>query len=171
MINLIANETFKSLGCKWSGSEREAPRLAEEEYEIIKTKYHRDLVVIEVTATPDRDFKWYDWAYKNARTIAGYVIATARGRDSGAIVSREVSLLSGSFSSGGSVKNFMCTQSDNVVLRMEVARGTLGLLDAEVAEGRYTYKILAKEKSNDQILKEIEALELQIAKLKESLND
>ncbi len=142
MINLIANERFKNLGCKWVYGEWEAPKLAKDEANAIKKMFHEDLIAIEVTLTKDADFKGKDWGPQHVRMIGGYIVASASGRDSGARISEDVALISGKFTSGGSVKNYICVCSSEMTLRMEVSKNALEFLDKEVEEGRYTYRML-----------------------------
>lgn len=158
MINLIANEQFKKMGCKWQNGQWRAPELCEQEVYELQRKFYGDLIAIEVILTPGERFEGYDWAYCHARTIAGYIIATAKGRDSGAIISEGIAVMQGKFTSGGSVKNYICDHSENVTLRMKVSRNLIYLLDREVQEGRYTYKIMNQEKSLETLNKEKEEL-------------
>lgn len=141
MINLIANEKLRALGCKWDGKEWIAPKLAVKEANLIKDQFYSDLVVVEVTTNPNESLKGKDWGYVHVRTIGGYIVAKARGRDNGADIMDEVAVIKGKFTSGGSRKNFMCEHGP-VVVRLEIGRATLEYLDKEVSEGRYTYVIL-----------------------------
>lgn len=143
MINLIANEKLKNLGCKWDGTRWIPPKLAKKEYTEILETFYSDLVTIEVHLTPGNKFQGKEWAQRHVLTIGGYIIAYAKGRDSGAKI-EDISVIRGSFRSGGSVKNYMCTHTDDVILRMEVSRNALHYLDSERSKwgGRYTYIIM-----------------------------
>ena len=87
--------------------------------------------------------KGIDWTqFCHARTIGGYIVATAKGRDEGANLYRDIAVIEGSFNSGGSRKNFMCTHTDNLKIRMEISKNALKYLDHEVNEGIYSYEII-----------------------------
>ncbi|GAG61276.1 unnamed protein product, partial [marine sediment metagenome] len=59
-------------------------------------------------------------AYGKALDFAGYTICRAQGRDSGADLGDEMSLLKGTITSGGSVKNWNSKCTDGSVLRFRI---------------------------------------------------
>lgn len=152
MINLIANEQFKKLGSKWNGVKWEAPKLAESEHNEIIKKFYENLIIIEVSVCKNERLKGKDWGYSHVRMIGGYIVASAKGRDSGAKLSEGVAVISGKFTSAGSVKNYICDH-DYVILRLEVSRNSLELLNAEVEENRYTYTILSEPEPINELEK------------------
>lgn len=141
MINLKANARFKKLGSKWNGVNWEAPKLAKKEFEEIKKEFYEDLIAVEIEVKDGERLNSCDWTrFCHARTVGGYIVATAKGRDGGAEIYKDIAVINGTFSSGGSSKNFMCVHSDKLKIRMEVSKNALSYLDAE--EEIYTYVIL-----------------------------
>jgi hypothetical protein len=57
MINLIASDKLKALGCRWSGTEWIAPKLAQEEATSIKKMFYKNLITVEVLINKDRNLK------------------------------------------------------------------------------------------------------------------
>jgi len=143
MINLIANDKYKSLGCKWDSSAKQwvPPKLAKKEFEEIRDKFFSDLIVIEVKSLPDKMLKGKDWGFIHVRMIGGYLVAKVNNRDSGAEIFKDIALIKGKFTSSGSRKNYFCDH-DEVILRLEVSKGSIEYIDKEVAEGIYTYEII-----------------------------
>jgi hypothetical protein len=143
MINLYANDKFKNLGCKWDSFKKEwiTPKLAQKEFEEIKKEFFDDLIVVEVTTNANETLKGKDWGYIHVRMIGGYIVAKAKGRDSGAELMNDIAVIKGSFKSGGSIKNYYCDHND-VIVRLEISRNALKYLDKESSEGLYTYKII-----------------------------
>lgn len=134
MINLKFNAAVKALGAKWDGKNWVAPELAQQEFAALDARYNGDLVTVELTVTDsNRDSgAWLGSAH--AVAIGGYVLATAYGRDSGAKVAPDIAVLSGNFTSGGSVKNYRCGISgDAVRVRCKVGRAML--TDLAVLDG------------------------------------
>ena len=101
MINLNANRSFKALGARWNGVRWEAPALAKKEFEEINSKFYKDMIVVEINhdSNSNADLDWDYFGYKHAKTVAGYIIATACGRDSGAVIADGVAVIKGRFTS------------------------------------------------------------------------
>ncbi len=169
LINLTANKELKNLGCKWDGKMWTAPKLALKEYSDILQRFYKDLIAVEIAVK--EKIKGEDWARGHARTIAGYIIASASGRDSGAEIMDDISVMRGHFSSSGSAKNYYCDHTDDMILRLEVSRHQLTTMDKEVEEGRYTYTIIEESlPSRESLLTEKEQLISRINELDKLLN-
>ena len=144
MINLKAIAKFKKMGGKWDGSEWIAPKLAKKEFDEIKKEFYEDLIVVEIKSNIDEYLPGDMWGELHVRVIGGYLIAKVWGRDSGARISDDVAVIKGNFTSGGSIKNYVCQHEDEMIIRLEVSRNALKYLDEEVAQNRYTYKIISE---------------------------
>ena len=81
--------------------------------------YNSRLAVIEVTVK-----QTVSWMHDSVYFL-GYPIATATGRDSGAKVNEHVSLISGSFTSGGSIKNWDTVVKSGAVFRLTCSRNLI----------------------------------------------
>lgn len=172
MINLIANEKLKQLGCKWVGGQWVAPELAKQEADLIKNNFYGDLITIEVLHTDQNDrIKGSSWGYSHVRLIAGYIVASAGGRDSGAKIADGVAIIDGRMTSGGSVKNFICDYTENLKIRMKVSRNTLDILDKEQAENKYTYTIIDQPLNTDSLKTEKEKLLQRLAEIDQLLKN
>lgn len=168
MINLIANDKLKKLGCKWDGSQWVAPELAKDEAQAIKDMFYTDMVIIEAKLLDDEDamFKSERWAYKDAATVGGYIVATCSGRDDGAVVMDGVAVIDGAFGSGGSRKNYHINQRKNTTIRLQVSKASLDIIDEESKKYGYTYKILSDNKpSHEQLIAEKQKLEARISEI------
>jgi hypothetical protein len=103
----------KNLGGKWD-DETDTwvfPGFVEKEVEELDDIYNSDIQLCEITAK--KDVK----AHTEALEFLGYPIARAFGRDSGAKLNQEVSLIEGSVTSGGSAKNWLTVCREDTVLR------------------------------------------------------
>jgi len=172
MINLIANDKLKKLGCKWDGSQWVAPALAKDEAQRIKDMFYTDMMIIEARLLDDDDaiFIREDWGYKNVVTIGGYIVATCSGRDDGVKIMDGVAVIDGQFTSGGSRKNYYVSQHENTTVRLKVSKHSLSIIDDE-SKGRYTYKILNDDKPNhDQLLAERQRLQARLNEIEDILS-
>jgi len=175
MINLRANENLKTLGCKWDGKEWIAPKLAQKEAIEIKKKFYSDLISVEFTMKEDGELKRERWGYSEVNTVAGYIVATVSGRDSGAKIQDGIAVISGKFISAGSIKNFYCDHTSDLVFRMEISKNALDDIELE-GKDRYKYKILEQEEEQEgledlltkqkELEKELQELNEKIIKLK-----
>ena len=116
--NSILVGKCRSLGGKWDPDVRAwvFSGLVSDEVDLLDEIYNSDLVGVELTA---KDLV----AELHAPVeFAGFSLAKATGRDSGAILCDGVALLSGKVRSGGSVKNWVTVIEEGTVLRLEVPR-------------------------------------------------
>ena len=114
--NLELIEKCRNLGGTWD-KETQAwifPDFVADKVEDLEYKYGSELVAVEV------EFTEFCSADKKAFDICGIVLATASGRDSGAKLADGVAVISGGFSSGGSVKNWRTCVADNTIVRLKV---------------------------------------------------
>jgi hypothetical protein len=168
MINLKANEKLKSLGCKWDGVDWIAPKLAKDEADAIKNEFYNDMIVVEIKLHEKEWFKCVKWGYSHVRTVAGYIIASAKGRDSGAVIQDGIAVIEGKFSSGGSQKNYICDHTDSMTIKMEVSKNSLYLLDEET--DRYSYEILSTKKDENALNEEKQKLLKRLSEIELELN-
>lgn len=171
MINLIANQELKNMGCKWSGQDWIAPELGKDKAQEIKDRFYSDLITIDVQICLPEFIEGGFLGAAHVRTIGGYVLAAAYGRDSGARIADGVVFLQGKMVSGGSMKNYRCLFSGSPVIRMKVSKNALNLLDFEVEKGLYTYSIIEDlNKSNNALEKfTIDELQSEIERRKEAI--
>ena len=132
--NVSLVEQCKELGGTWDRDSQVwvFSGLISDQVEELEATYTDDPVPVEVTAQTDLS-EWH-----GSVTFAGYVIATASGRDSGAQLGRDVAKVSGAINSGGSVKNWSTRVTQGSVFRLMVPRGLLESLNTD----EWTYKIL-----------------------------
>lgn len=173
MINLIANEEFKKLGCVLKAGQWTPPKLAKKEFLMIQKKFFEDLIAVEIKINEGFKLKRKGWGTLDSSLVAGYVVATVQSRDSGARLAKDICVLEGKFDSTGSIKNYFCDHTNELVLRLYVSKNILDLLDKEVLEERYSYKIIDDDENFEQDLIQkmgyfsLEELEKEIKRRKE----
>jgi hypothetical protein len=132
--NSILVDKCRNLGGKWDHDAKAwvFSDLMSSEVEDLDALFNSDEVAIEITAKTDLS-AWHD-----SVTFAGYSIAKASGRDSGAVLCEGVSKVSGTVTSGGSVKNWSTEVEEGAIFRLLVPRDVLQLSD----EGDWDITIL-----------------------------
>jgi len=122
------------LGGKWDPTVKAwiFSGLVATEVDALDEKYNSKMVGVELTALTSL------YTDREPLTIAGFVIATATGRDSGARVAEGISLIAGKFGSGGSVKNWTTRMSEGTTIRFFIPEACIGDIDAE----EFSVKIL-----------------------------
>ena len=123
--NSVLVEKCRTLGGKW---DRDAKAwvfsgLVSGEVDLLDEIYNSDLVGVELTA---KDLV----SQRHAPVeFAGFSLAKASDRDSGAVLCDGVALIAGKVRSGGSVKNWVTVVEEGTVLRMEVPRSLIKFAD------------------------------------------
>jgi len=114
--NIRVVDECRRLGGKWDGEEKAwiFPGFVADKVEALDEKYNSELINIEITF-PDGTSKW-----QGCIDVAGFKIASATGRDSGAKIANGVAFIKGEARSGGSVKNWMTVISEGTVIRMSI---------------------------------------------------
>ncbi len=104
------------LGGKWDSTAAVwvFSALVADKVEELDEKYNSTLISIEVKVLQ----KFYE--YESAATIAGFTIARAYGRDSGAKIGEGIAFIEGSPDSGGSRKNWATVVKEGSVFRMQI---------------------------------------------------
>lgn len=117
-----------NLGGKWDTEEKAwiFSGIVADKVEQLDEKYNSELVNVEIR------FKESAGKWHGPVTLAGFKIATAWGRDSGAKLAEGISLLEGAVNSGGSVKNWSTRVEAGTVIRMQIPRLCLGDIDQDV---------------------------------------
>lgn len=112
-------EECKKLGGKWDASNKTwvFPKFIEEKVEELDFLYNSDIVNVEAECIGHDVYQW-----RGALRIMGYAIAQAWGRDSGASVCEGISMISGSVTSGGSVKNWTTFVEKGTKFRFKMSR-------------------------------------------------
>lgn len=113
--NIDMVNACRRLGGRWISEEKSwiFPEFVQDKVEILDEKYNSPLVAIEIT------FPELVAEYQSSIYVAGYCIATATGRDSGAEIGPEIAFIAGRATSGGSVKNWKTIITD-ATIRMRV---------------------------------------------------
>jgi hypothetical protein len=111
----------KSLGGKYDreGNVWIFSGLVEDIVEELDAYWNDELVAVEIKA------KNLVAEWTAPVTFIGYTIARAYGRDSGATLGDNVSLIEGGISSGGSVKNWTTRCKEGSIFRLEVPKAVL----------------------------------------------
>ena len=129
--NSVLVKRCHELNGKWDAENKAwvFPLILEAEVEDLDYQYNADVNYYDVTLD--------EYEACEPFSLAGYKIATATGRDSGAVLANDVILLSGNVSSGGSVKNW--TTLVKGVIRIELSKP---LADAIAKEGYEIEKVV-----------------------------
>lgn len=109
------------LGGKWDSSLRVwvFPEIVEDKVEELDYLYNSNVVDIEITALEDI-YNGQDSVY-----FLGYPIAKATGRDSGATICDDISMIQGKVLSGGSSKNWSTEIKKGSIFRLRVSTNLL----------------------------------------------
>lgn len=123
--NLV--EKCKELGGKWDSANQTwvFTKLVEDKVEELDFLYNSEPVNIEITAKGDR------FGHQDAVYFCGYPLCRATGRDSGAMICDNVSLVSGSVDSSGSMKNWGTKVSEGCQFRLTVSKELLAAAQSD----------------------------------------
>ncbi len=121
LYNEYLTSRCRDLGGKWDADAKcwVFAKMVADEVENLEEQYNSDFIIVDIAANGG------DISEHPAVTFAGYIIARASGRDSGATLGHGVSMLAGAIRSGGSIKNWAAQVKNRSVFRLEVARGAL----------------------------------------------
>jgi hypothetical protein len=123
----------KDLGGRWC-SDSESwffSEIVEKEVEELDEVFNSDKVVVEITATDDC------YADTGPLKFRGIILASARGRDSGAKLGDEIAAVSGGVGSGGSMKNWITRAYEDTVFRFEIPKKVLEIDEKELDKGNW----------------------------------
>ena len=123
--NLI-DECHK-LGGKWDGDEKAwvFSGLVSDKVDELDEKYNSKPIAVELTFNSEL------YEYGGPVTLAGFEIAKAYGRDSGAKLANGIALIEGGITSGGSMKNWKTIVKEGSVIRMTIPEKLLDDIDTE----------------------------------------
>ncbi|PTO69916.1 MULTISPECIES: hypothetical protein [Vibrio] len=116
--------------------------LVESEVEELEFCFNSTLISIEVSLPSNLEAK-HEGIY-----CLGYSVAFAQNRDSGAKITRDVFVVKGGFSSGGSAENWVTTGGKGTVFRMKVPIEVFKKYSS--AETHYEFKRLDKEAESSE---------------------
>lgn len=119
--NSLLTKSLKSLGGKWDPESDSwaIPAFSRDQVDNLEILYNGPMSAIEIEA------KEYISCLHAPIEFAGYTIASATGRDSGARLDSHVSMIKGSVSSGGSIANWRTTMSEGTILRFKIPKALL----------------------------------------------
>ena len=111
-------------------------------------------------------------AGRSAVTLFGRTVAIAFGRDSGARLGDDIVFISGEYNSIGSVKNWYTSVSNATfeIHNFPLPATNLPEVQQAIQDGWCKVKAYKKQRSNEDIQSEIEALQKRIQELKTELN-
>ena len=114
--NAILVDECHKLGGKWDAEEKAwiFSGIVSDKVEELDAKYNSTLIDVEIT------FNENAYGSKAPVFIAGFKIATATGRDSGAKLAENIALIAGKVVSCGSVKNWGTEIIEGSVIRMQI---------------------------------------------------
>jgi hypothetical protein len=127
----------QNLGGRWDADAKVwvFPKIVEDAVEELDFKYNSNVRTVDLIATKNT------YTGKDAVTFAGYPLARAFGRDSGAKVCEDVALLSGKVTSGGSMKNWSTEVREGAVFRLKVSQQLIDI----VKDSDFEVKIIEYE--------------------------
>ncbi len=137
--NTVLLGECRDLGGKWDDQEKAwiFSGLVEKEVEDLDIKYNSEMIGIEILFNSECS----EW--QEAINLAGFNLAKASGRDSGAKVFGNISVIEKGFTSGGSVKNWTTRVTEGTVIRMYIPSECLADFEEE-------YGIEVKVLDNEQ---------------------
>ncbi len=114
--NSLLIEDCRRLGGKWDADSKAwlFSGMVASEVETLDDLYNGQTATYEVEFTREEE------ALCRPVRILGYSVATARGRDSGAKLGEGIAVITGNFTSGGSMKNWTTTVAKGTVIRMQM---------------------------------------------------
>lgn len=112
-----------------------------------------------------------DYEYRGPVVLFGRTVARAFGRDSGARLGDDVIFISGTYSSGGSVKNWNTTVSNATfeIKNFPIPSIELPEVKKAIEEGWCEVKFSKKKRTSTEIETEIKTLKLRIIELENEL--
>ncbi|WP_336324789.1 hypothetical protein [Stenotrophomonas muris] len=177
LISVIApyNTAFiaqaKRIGGKWDGGEKswDFDIKMEGDVRALCLQFYGtdglkvDLCIIEIDLPADKE-QW-----QGPLTLAGRVLASARGRDTGAVLGKGVSVLKGCFTSGGSRKNWTTAVGPNGVTAL-IRDFPRASADSLIAKGELPVRIV-EDAQNDRnnLVSEKENLLARLAEIEKLL--
>ena len=119
--NLLFITDAKKIGGVWDKEDKVwvFPAFVKNEVDELDYIYNSKKITIEITAIKDIH-RTHDLI-----EFCGIPLAKASGRDSGAFVYKDISVLKGGFVSGGSVKNWATILGQDSVIRLEIPQEVL----------------------------------------------
>lgn len=114
--NQFLVDACRRLGGRWDASAKAwvFTSLVENEVEELDELYNSKKIVIEITALEDC------YSCTAPLTFCGYTIATATGRDSGAVLAENIACLNGDIKSSGSMKNWSTRAIEGSIFRLQI---------------------------------------------------
>ena len=104
----------KNLGGKYDNNVWVFSDIVADKVDELDFLYNSELIAVEITALEDIR-EWHAPV-----SFMGYSIARAFGRDSGAKLANDVSMIKGGYDSGGSMKNWVTRVDEGSVFRLKV---------------------------------------------------
>lgn len=134
--NQIMVEECRRLAGKWDATESVwvFDKFVEEEVEKLDALFNDEQVTVILTATEDC------YMDRDGLNFCGYGIAVALGRDSGAKLKEGIVQLSGTISSGGSMKNWVTRATEGSTFKMRISKALLEMYGKERSE--FTFEII-----------------------------
>lgn len=116
-------EQCRNLGGRWDAPSQTwiFPKFVESEVEELEFQYGANIVTV------DLELRESDYAHTSSFCFLGKPLFFATGRDSGAKVCEGISLISGSITSGGSVKNWSSEVLEGSVFRFTISKNLIDL--------------------------------------------
>ena len=113
------------------------------------------------------------WEAKGEVELFSRTVARAFGRDSGAKLGDDIIWISGSYYSGGSVKNWTTEIKNGTfeIQNFQLERTKFDDVQKAIEEGWCEIKITKKKRSREEIEAEVAALKSRLSELEEELND
>jgi hypothetical protein len=126
--NKILVDKCHNLGGKWDADQKAwiFSGIVEDKVEMLDEKYNSKMIPVEISF-----IERYGSDTNEPLDLIGFNIATATGRDSGARIGRGVSLIKGSLTSGGSIKNWCTVARKGTVIRMHIPELCIDELSGE----------------------------------------
>ncbi|MBA0286854.1 hypothetical protein [Stenotrophomonas maltophilia] len=163
----------KRIGGKWDGGDKSwnFDIKLEEKVRALCLQFYGtdglkvDLCIIEVDLPADKE-QW-----QGPLTLAGRVLASARGRDTGAVLGNGVSVLKGCFTSGGSRQNWTTAVGPNGVTAL-IRDFPRAAAEALIAKGEIPVRIVEDAKNDrNNLVSEKERLLARLAEIEELLQE
>lgn len=136
--NTLLRDAARAHNGKWEGLEKAwiFSGLIANEIDALDEVFNSPTINVEVTFTEGLS------TLQAPVTFIGYVLARAWGRDSGAQLEEGFAVVSGEFSSGGSVKNWRTKASDGTTIRMSVPSLLLKQEEGNFKAAGIEYRVL-----------------------------
>lgn len=116
--NTVLIDRCRDLGGRWDSDTKTwvFSDIVGEQIEELDEKYNNDLITVDIEAIEDT------YRGRGQVTFMGYPLCKASGRDSGAVVCDDVHMLTGSITSGGSMKNWSTEVAEGTIFRLIMSR-------------------------------------------------